>query len=569
VDDTPTREVGFGEVSRKHRMAAHHTALGWAAPRTEAYVDRGCSMLGGALLTWYDGARLVEQGYTVPPLITIIWDDAGIGAPHPKMTLSYNAIWTTHDDRGCLHRSMPGTEIPEVIDIDKLVHLYVRSNPATMRGHAQPYDSAQIYRSDENAIMRRILTPAAQVPNTRAQLEHGIGGAALCTLVTDRFREPVGSGMPLYTEGGVIEAAPIEGCTIVHVALERCWAAGAFRQGTLYYSKRFVAAGTINAPEFSEAFTLVVPDGAAITGIGSIADRLIVLTETAVYALAGLGPTDDGQQNDFSALTPISTMVGCVSPVSVVTTPDGVFFRSRDSIMLVTPAMQVVDVGLAVRERTALYPVTAAAAWWPEREAVVFAVHNDARDAGELLVLHARHKQWARWRIARGLPVDTYVVPVALAVHQGELNVAHRSGGIIHVSDPTLWSDGNDKTTAARHVPLSVSTGWHQAGGGAAWQLCRLATVFAKREGVHGLTVSVYTDFASSPTTTAAFSSTDIGTDEDETLQVKPAVQKCQAIRVKVEDTYATAYTASFTLVAVALDVAQIGASARTPAAKR
>ncbi|MFA6167017.1 MAG: hypothetical protein WC700_10390 [Gemmatimonadaceae bacterium] len=333
--------------AQKHRMAACHTTLCVEARRTQASVTRGCWMLGGAVPVWYDGATCHEQAFSLPPFVLEANQDAGKGSAAGG-AVRWNAIWATHDDRGILHRGLPAADYALVVIANDADFVYTRSNALTMRREPIPLVTVQLYRTDANNVLRRVLHPTAQIPN----YQYGS--------LYDRYLNQVAwddhadtTGVPLYTEGNVYESAALEGCDIAHVALERVWMAGAFHRDAVYYSKRFAALDGVVAPEFHEAFSLVVPDGQAVTGLGSIGDRVLVFTASHIYAVAGQGPADDGSANDFSALVCISPVIGCADPRSVACTDDGCYFYSGDSIHCVTPALQVQDVGAAVEDTLA------------------------------------------------------------------------------------------------------------------------------------------------------------------------------------------------------------------------
>jgi hypothetical protein len=545
---------------QKHRLSACHTTLCMEPRRTEALVGRGGAMIGGAVPVWCDGATCHEQGFSLPPFVVDTVDDTGEG-DSVAGTRRWNAIWATHDDRGLWHRGLPSADFVRVVLTGDAHDVYTKSNPMTMRRDPIPLVTVQLYRSDANNVMRRVLHPTAQVPN----YQYGsILDGYLNQMAWDDHTDL--TGIPLYTEGSVYESAAIEGCDIVHVALERVWMAGAFHRDAVYYSKRFAALDGVIAPEFHEAFSFVVPDGKAVTGLGSIGDRVLVFTGTKIYAVAGQGPADDGSANDFSQLVCVSPTVGCADPRSIVCTDEGVFFYSGESIHMVGPGLQVADVGQAVEDTLAAYDTVSGAVWWPEESCLVFVASKDDRSGSQLLVFDSRWKAWARWLIKR--PVSgTTVAAESVCVHKGNLYVTDAQG-YMYVGGPlTGYGDGN-YGAARNYVSLDVSTGWIQSGGMAGWQLVRLASVFANYVASHTLNIAVYHDFATGTTDTSAYT---ITSGVNETVHRKPTTHKCQAARIRVYDgdTVVPAYGAGFKLAGIGAEVAPIGNSAKVAAARR
>lgn len=546
--------------AQKHRMSACHTTLCQAARMTEASCTRGGHMIGGAVPVWCDGATCHEQSFSLPPFIVSAVRDAGHGSAAGG-TVRWNAHWATADDRGITHRGLPAADYQLLVLLNDADYVYTRSNALTMRREPIPLVTVQLYRSDANGIMRRALHPTAQIPNYQFYSPSYDG--YLNQVAWDDHTDTTGT--PLYTEGQVYESAALEGCDIVHVALERVWMAGAFHRDAVYYSKRFAALDGVVAPEFHEAFSFVVPDGQRVTGLGSVGDRVIVMTEGRVYAVAGQGPADDGSANDFSQLVCISPTVGCADPRSVVCTDEGVYFYSGESIYVVTAGLQVVDIGAPMEDTIANYDTVSGAVWWPEESSLVFVVSHNDRSGSQLIVYDTRWKSWCHWTVKNYTGATTALESVC--VHKGNLYAADATGYLYVAGPSTGYADGH-YTSTKQYVTLDVSTGWIQAGGLAGWQLVRLVTVFANFVASHTLNISVYRDFAATTTDTGTVTVT---SGVNETIHRKPAVHKCQAARVRVWDTDVSspAYGAGFKLAAIGAEVAPIGQSAKVAAAKR
>jgi len=553
-------QSGVATYAQKHRLSACHTMLGLEARRTQAMVGRGGTMIGGAVPVWCDGATCQEQGFSIPPFVAKAVQDAGKGSAAGG-SVRWNAIWATHDDRGLWHRGLPSADYTLTVIASDADFVYTRSNPMTMRREPIPLVTVQLYRSDSNNVMRRVLHPTAQIPN----YQYGsLVDRYLNQVAWDDHTDTV--GIPLYTEGQVYESAAIEGCDIVHVALERVWMAGAFHRDAVYYSKRFAALDGVIAPEFHEAFSFVVPDGQSVTGIGSVGDRILVFTSTHIYAVAGQGPADDGSANDFSQLVCVSPTVGCADPRSVVCTDEGVYFYSGESIYLVGPGLQVQEIGQAVEDTLANYDTVSSAVWWADESCVVFVASDNDRSGSQLLVFDTRWKAWARWILKRPTTGAT-VAAESACVHKGNLYVMD-AAGYLYVGGPTTGYADGISAGARNYVSLDVSTGWIQTGGLAGWQLVRLVTVFANYVASHTLNIAVYHDFATTTTDTQAYT---ISTGVNETVHRKPSTHKCQAARVRVYDGDVTspAYGAGYKLAGIGAEVAAIGSSAKVAAARR
>jgi hypothetical protein len=155
----------------------------------------------------------------------------------------------------------------------------------------------------------------------------------------------------VYTAGNVLAADPWPNFEDFTITSNRMWAIGAANKGIIYYSK--LLEENI-APEFSAS--LIIPIGRTrdLTAIGSIDDKIIVFTDSEVFAIYGTGPDNTGLNGDF-IVDRLQTSFGCEDPESLVEYEEGLAFYSRKSqeFHVISRDLQVADIGKGVEDASA------------------------------------------------------------------------------------------------------------------------------------------------------------------------------------------------------------------------
>jgi hypothetical protein len=155
----------------------------------------------------------------------------------------------------------------------------------------------------------------------------------------------------VYTAGNVLAADPWPNFEDFVITSNRMFAIGAANKGIIYYSK--LLEENI-APEFSAS--LIIPIGRTrdLTGIGAIDDKIIVFTDSEIFAIYGTGPDNTGDNGDF-IVDRLQTSFGCEDPESIVQYEEGLAFYSRASkeFHLISRDLQVVDIGKGIEDASA------------------------------------------------------------------------------------------------------------------------------------------------------------------------------------------------------------------------
>lgn len=504
-----------------------------------ATAANGAVVIGGACVTWYAGDFTEELGYAVPPMIAVESDatssypagaNTTIGSL-PLGTYTWQAYWESYDSKGYLHRSHPSAPVQfELTGAgNDTVNFKFRCSPATNRYKMPGREmGVRLYRAAGDGNFRTCQNLLRLTTNDP-------GASYLTAEVSDwglLISGGVGTGTLLYTNGGVeLENVAPEGARFPAVAGERLWLASMVRRERLQYSKRFTvvtATEDLRAPELNEGFGLAVPDAGEATGMAVLDDKVILFTADRIYAITGAGPDDGGGNNDFSALTPITSDGGCVDGRSIVSTPHGVFFQHQAGLYLLDRGMSVSFVGDKVRKLVDAYSVITSGVLVPAHTQVRFTCNASDGASGIVLVFDYTAGAWSHWTLR---PRGQAVALAGACLHGGVYHVA-TTGGVVYREDPATWRD--DGTFR----PLVIESAWAQGAGQSGWQRMRKIMPLLDVRGAMGLSVTVYRDFAAAAdqveTWTAAQVAAFVAPDQ---VVARVKTQQGHAYRVRIEDT--------------------------------
>lgn len=300
-------------------------------------------LIAGGVVQSYDGDVVVEHGFNVfcePPVLTAV--SAGTATNYPTRSLAvgdygYCIVYRWTDNQGQEHRSAPS----QIVNINTAGHDAVSLAIPTLKLTQKENVVIEVYRTEDNGtvfyLANSISTPFLN--NKSVNTVTFIDGKPDADLI---------SGRTLYTTGDVLEniAAPAARVLATHTASKRIFLAGLENANLLQYSKIAFE----NQPiEFNDALVIPIdPVGGPITALASMDEKLVVFEQDAIFFISGSGPNNAGQQNTFTEAERVASDIGCLDPKSVVLTPDGLMFKSRKGIYLLSKALQLSYVGAPV-----------------------------------------------------------------------------------------------------------------------------------------------------------------------------------------------------------------------------
>lgn len=440
----------------------------------------------------------------------------------------YTAIYTWTDNYGQIHRSAP-SEIEDVEFVAGNSTQSARITVPTLRLTDKENVNIEIYRTEAaGTVFYKVTEITAPLLNdpTEDSVDF-IDGVSDEDLIR---REP------LYTSGGVIENIAAPSCKVMTASSERIALAGIDRNPyTVLFSKIKSSLAPVEFTDFIERE--IDPVGGPITALAFMADKYIIFTERAMFFIAGQGPNNLGQQDDFTSPEQISTDVGCINQQSVVVTPLGLMFKSAKGIFLLDQGLGLKYIGSDVEEFNGL-EITSAKVL-TEQNQVRFTTTE-----GTCLVYNYQFGLWSTF--------DNHPSIGAEIV----------DGTFFYLrSDEELFKQNNNKYSDG-DVPVtqSIETGWLSFNAIQSFARVYKILILGDFKSAHKLRVSVAYDFKEAYTQTVLVepeefvSSATYGSESPYgsgtpyggngnlyQLRIDLAQQKCQSIRIKIEELQDTA----------------------------
>ena len=329
------------------------------------------TICASAFPCYYDGKAFGELSVLDQPEISwlrsstsatdyISWAyEQGLAKTDPEDWYVFQVVLGFADALGNLHRSAPSTPVwvagiqPSdwVSDADTNLDLGFTMPLSAFRDNRDYF--VEVYVAEGEAAPHLAATRNVSVLNASSgdnavtfKLNVHVNKTA-----GDDADKPVRWSEVLYTEGDVLPADPWPYLSDFVITSNRLFGIGAEIPGTIYYSKLFEEK---IAPEFSAPLVISLGRDRAITGIGTIDDKVVVFTKNEIFAIYDTGPDNTGAGGDF-IVDRIQTTIGCTDGKSVVEVPEGLFFYSSVSgeFHFISRDLQIHDLGAPVEDISA------------------------------------------------------------------------------------------------------------------------------------------------------------------------------------------------------------------------
>lgn len=461
--------------------------------------------VAGDTLRSYDGAALVEHGFLAYPE-TCPHTSADTGGHIAAGTYRYRFVYRWRDMRGQVHESAPSPVfvVTHATGSVNKVTFYVQSLHATGKTGVQIVGYRTQAESSNDPTYYRFT------PNTAPTANDSTAGY---TAVVDDGTYFNTSNDFLYTTGGVFSNDAPPTCKTIATYRNRLWLAGT-DNGAIWYSQ-YVAAGT--PVRFSQNLTMSFDlGGGGVTAMAAMDDHLILFTPSAIYRMAGEGPTATGAQNDYQDPQLVTSDTGCDNPDSVVMTPVGLMFQSPKGIYLLSRAFECKYAGASVEQYNG--ETVTSATLMPDANEVRFAT------TGRILVYNYFYDQWSTFTVGG---------PVSSGLWRGTYFYALSDG--IHLENGTYLDDGES-------IAMAIQTGWLSFAGIQGYQRVRDFLIIGDQEASgpsdidksSQLLVTVYRDYVEP---TGAETPTLIEYMAGAPVQWRVFLKnpRCQAIKIRVE----------------------------------
>lgn len=384
--------------------------------------------IAGGILMMYDGATVVEHGFHLFPENLEVQASSNTGGVLSDGTYQYSAVYAWTDNKGQIHRSAASVGLEVELSAGTSTQQRTIRIP-TLRLTQKQNVIIELYRTEANGtIFYKITDTSNPVKNDKT--------VDFVDIVDDSTSDAdLIDNEVLYTTGGVLENIAASSSRIVEPLSDRLFLAGLEDPNKLQYSKiRFEGSPV----EFNDILTIQVNSrGGEITALKAMDDKLVIFKESALFYLSGDGPNNLGQQDTFIKPELVSSEIGCINSKSVVLTPDGIMFKSRKGIYLLSRSLQLEYIGDNVEDFNDLRISSAIVV--PEENQVRFTT-----ETGDALIYNYFFRQWSTFTnhqalSAVGILFDYYYL---------------RSDGILFKESETQFTDNGSP------INLKLESGW-------------------------------------------------------------------------------------------------------------
>jgi len=313
----------------------------------------GVTVLGGGVLSTFDGSRVAESGFLARPQAPVADVSSGTGLT-AATGFRYVAIYEDVDaagnwsvsgisdpstSTGAFTNKVSTVSVPPLTVTSRIVD----GEPGTVR--------VAFYRTTDGGEPPYYRLGATVVDPASSSLTFAdtTSDATLTTrakLYAPQLPGTVGESLDRRAAAG-----------LKHVTAYADMIVGA-KGSSLVYSGQQVYG---EATWFSPVFELPITSGGDITGIAAQDGALIVFKSDRIFLVSGESPSDNGAAGGISASRLVASDVGCISADSIVPTSFGVFFQSGRGIELFTRSQTVEWIGESVQDTLAAYPVVTSA----------------------------------------------------------------------------------------------------------------------------------------------------------------------------------------------------------------
>lgn len=480
--------------------------------------NNGALSMSGGVPSSFDGNKTVEMGSLVRPVIVAAVPAFAAGSL-PSGTYRYRAVYEWTDAKGQIYRSAPS----DVYAFDNSTHA-----PPTQNIFTVTYDTfSRMQTTDDDIDAVRVVIYREYPLNSGNYRRLALG--TINNLISqktftytddDSGHGTVGTESLLYTLSELPTAHPPTAKYILNHQ-GRMWLAGLDIPTQIWYSKPLSEG---EPPGFATAQTINIDDGGEVTGIASLDDKLLVFKRERVYIVYGQGPNALGTGGDFTVQR-IASDKGCIDGLSIVTTKDGVMFRSAVGIYLMSRGLEMSYVGAPVEETVNAYSGTVAAVRHPHEPWVLFVLGPDGSNQSVVLLYDNFQNKWAKWYMLDG--------GVRANIKSATL---YRDKFAWITANGTPYLESSQYLDNGSYVSMVLETAWLKFAGITGFQRVRQVLLLGAPQSSHQIELSFaqnYDDTAYSQVTT--FNSSVLAWPSEQ-FGVTMATQKSSSLRIKLRD---------------------------------
>lgn len=256
------------------------------------------------------------------------------------------------------------------------------------------------------------------------------------------------------------------------------------------------------APYFSESITIPPFDGGRVTAVCQLDTQLIIFKNDSIYYILGEPPNSAGNST-LSTPQRIQTDVGCTDPRSVVAMQDGLMFRSRGGLYILTRALQVLAVGNKVEDLVlASNTDVRAATIVPDDNIVRFVAYKTGNDDSHVLDYDYQNGSveqpiWSVNLYTNPKTSETSVNIMSACFWNG-LWTYLTSTGLLYQEKRTQYHDTSG--VLALYPSHAFSTAFQRFDGITGWQRLYRVGMLASFGAAGTMTIGIYNDYDTNAT---------------------------------------------------------------------
>lgn len=518
------------------------------------------TLISGGILGYLDGARYIEASFLHAPSTPS--GATAAGSPGRTGDYRYVAVFEEQDAAGqwCISSVSSPSSVVTLAGQDATVTTYPLTMSHRISATLDPRLVVSFYRTDSTGEPPYYY--AGSVENDTSAAITFTDSVSDATLITRALLYGTGN-LPGVNGSGQDRRAPPYANHVVRYGDMLVIASGT----DLWWSGQLVVG---EGPWFNPVFQVPVPGSGEVTGLAVQDGTLYAFKRTAIYAVAGEAPSDNGSSGGLGSPRRLATDVGCVRSRSIVATGLGIFFQSERGIEMLTRAGEVVWVGEQVEDTLADWPIVTSAVL-DERNNVVRFSLADSLSSGQVatngrdLVFDLGLRAWISVDDKRGSIASQASQDAAMVYLDGDWRYAWQSNaGVVYYErdedDASAYLDGSSWVTAQYELP-PWKLGLQQE------QRIYEVAVRVERHSAAGLTVECAHDGGAYAAVTSDKVWTESATSSQRVLPYRPK-PRSYMVQFRVKDTSpATLGTGQgFTFVGISADIAPIqGATRGTP----
>ena len=437
----------------------------------------GATYLSAGTPVVSDGGNVAEVSFVTPPPQPAGAVTAVAGAPNGSY--QYAAVYRWVDLRGRVHRSQVSLVSSTVVTGGAFrVTVTVTTQPITSKLAVAGTTAGQvwidIYRTKALAGGDSTLYYLDSVANTTS---------AATVAYTDNTADS-SLTVPVYTAGGVLDYQSPPSLRYLTVYRGRIF--GVADDGQTLYASNVRNAG--DAVSFNDLLTIAFPDGGPITALAVMDDRLFVFKRDRIYWFAGDGPAANGQGSDWGTPAALQTDAGATSPY-VVTTPNGIVYRSSRGMMMLSRGLTVEYIGGAIENTIQAYPTLTSASLYVDAnvEHALLTMTDSGGTSGVTIAWNHRENLWSVWDFYDA-DAAASSAPVTTATMVNGVWFWGVPGGRPYVLDTATYLD------SGTWVTMTVTTAFFKPAGLQGYVRTKRLSVLGRCVTQAKLTVMVATD---------------------------------------------------------------------------